>query len=246
MRHEKQDWHKVLLLVFSCRGDFLLSLSHTHTHTHTHTGSALKCVPCCVFDISVFMHTHTHTRVRPTVSVSECVFCVRWWVLISEHDAHPSSSSVPWSSLSSGCWGDIISIAAHCSPLVQVCSCQGSCRPRTVKAARRSHTGYFHRAMQLLWSFFIWTSPCFSLWFPLLSSLLCSGLEASATVLISQINPLSCEDSIGYCSFIRRHFMSWYFMLLDSWFIVCSFGLMCRNKKDVNDFLFMVKINNFS
>ena len=35
-------------------------------------------------------------------------------------------------------------------------------------------------------------------------------------------------------------------MLLDSWFIVCSFGLMCLNKKDVNDFLFMVKINNFS
>lgn len=101
-RRGVQDWHKVLS-VFSCLGDFQLGYQDTE--------HSVVCVCVCVCDISVYIHE------------SVCMCLCEMVGSIREHDAHPSRSCPGSSSPVGAAQSDIISIAAHCSPSVQVLSC---------------------------------------------------------------------------------------------------------------------------
>lgn len=85
---------------------------------------------CVSLNICVHLHTSWTNRVCQFVMVG----------LVWEHDAQPSSR--PESLFSSGCWSDIISMAAHAA--LPLCRCFSFCINALAQKQTDDPTGYFH------------------------------------------------------------------------------------------------------
>lgn len=127
VRHGEQDWHKVLL-VFSCRGDFLLGYQDTERSV------ACVCAMLCFWHFCVLCE-----------SGKLCV-CVRWWVWFENmtHTRHPLVQDPPLQWVLE--WHNL-----HRCPLFSLCAgafilyqCAHSNTILTQWKQHGTHPGYFH------------------------------------------------------------------------------------------------------